>query len=147
MTYKPENIIFLAVIGIVAAGIGIIAWTGWRQMEDAGYESCIHSVMDHLHRDLVNDRIEPKGYALTLPLDGRWKVLTVTESKAMLSQTRGSDCGGTSDITKDLWGRDSNVALRRTTERIEVVVWSNGRDGVSGTSDDIVAPHGHDIPK
>ena len=109
-------------------------------MEDAGYESCIASVASNLHQDIELNRIVPKDYAQSLPSDGSWKILSSSDVDYVLTQTRGTDCGRTNDITRDLWGRKVNLALRRFENRTEVVIWSNGADGKSGTDDDLIFP-------
>lgn len=136
-------LITLIVILVLA---GYCGWRIWRTMEDAGYQSCIASVMSDLQLAIEADRIKPKDYKDRLPKDGSWKFLTAAEVDEVLKQVQGTDCSKHDDITVDPWGRKVNVAARILEGRSKVVLWSSGPDGRLGTDDDLVDLGNYEIP-
>lgn len=53
-----------------------------------------------------------------------------------------------SGLPIDAWNNHFQVAVRRSkgSTGVEFLVWSNGPDGVAGTSDDIVSRRGEKAP-
>ena len=94
---------------------------------------------------------EPKEYAKTLrPNSEAWRIMSEKEVAFLMTQTRGTDCANFKDPSRDRWNRKINIALRRsdtTANRVDIIMWSNGPDGKSGTDDDLVMPYGHEVPK
>jgi len=111
----------------------------WQESEEAAYESCIGSVFSEIHKseatkDLI---IENKD----------WKILSEKEINSLMAKVHGGDCGKYNNQTLDIWKRKINIALRKPADRVEVIIWSNGRDGISGTKDDLVIPYGEKVPQ
>lgn len=142
-----NNRALLAIPIILLGAVVFLAWNLWRNMEDAGYESCISSIAGQLHIRLEGDLVEPITIVKELPNDRSWKVLSNLETEMVLDEIQAGDCGKINDITSDPWGEKVNIALRKFENRIEGVIWSNGADGRVRTSDDIVTPHGREIPR
>jgi hypothetical protein len=47
----------------------------------------------------------------------------------------------------DPWGSRFAIAIRRDREgRLDCIVWSLGKDGISGTSDDVICPINAQLP-
>ena len=69
------------------------------------------------------------------------------EVNSLTSDVRGYDCGKNNNQNLDIWNRKINIALRKPTDKIEIILWSNGRDGILGTNDDLVIPYGQTVPK
>jgi hypothetical protein len=66
-----------------------------------------------------------------------------------MQNVRGGDCAGFDDPKLDLQENRINIAIRKEEQGRwpPIVVWSNGRDGISRTSDDVVMPFGQEIPR
>lgn len=96
----------------------------WRLLTDAEYRK----LADSMSRD---DRVEGR-VARNSADTGRSGVTSLRSTRLVLS---------------DSWGRQILIAGRKDIGKsAEFVVWSKGRDGVFGTSDDISSPLGADIP-
>jgi hypothetical protein len=75
-------------------------------------------------------------------LGSEWRVLSSKECDQLLTaleEANGPFDGG-QGVAGDAWGQHFQVAARSNNGRQEVIVWSNGPDGQSGTTDDIVVP-------
>ena len=138
MSKTGERIIIFIGFSILF-GAAYLAYEIWRSMEDGGYLSCLSSIAGEIE---MLDRTK----SLT-EQSNEWKILNEEEVDVLMSQIRGYDCGKYQNQTLDSWGRKINIALRKPSNRIEIFVWSNGRDGVSGTKDDLVIPYGQPAPK
>jgi len=108
-------------------------------MEDGGYLSCIASIASKIEKSDKGKRLAEQNKD--------WKILNDEELNSLMSQIQGGDCGKYPNQTLDIWNRKINVALRKPKDRIEIIIWSNGQDGVSGTDDDLVIPWGEKAPK
>jgi hypothetical protein len=79
----------------------------------------------------------------------QWKVLKEAEYVTLLDllQERGASldacpqCHTASGLLGDVWGRRFQIAGRKRSDGTnQFIVWSQGPDGLSGTTDDIVVP-------
>lgn len=143
MNYR--KLILLITIGVIAFA-SIPAWEVWRGAQDTAVGSCAAS----LHRSI--NELEGLGSIIT-EVGSEWRVLTEDESvRLMLAASRSGsmDCGERepSGLPLDEWGNRFKVAFRRSTrgDRLEFRIWSDGRDGISRTSDDIVSPYDVQVP-
>jgi hypothetical protein len=114
--------------------------------------SCIASI----HRSLaLSARSEPRSF---IEADSQWRVLNDDEVRQIMltvSKSNALDCARRSpeQLVLDRWNHRLTVAVRRTPDeqsatgdKLEFMVWSNGVDGIAGTEDDIVSPHGKEAP-
>jgi len=137
-----SNSIANILIAILIFGFCCLVYFGyntWQESEEAAYESCIGSAFSEIHKseatkDLI---IENKD----------WKILSEKEINSLMAKVHGGDCGKYNNQTLDIWKRKINIALRKPADRVEVIIWSNGRDGISGTKDDLVIPYGEKVPQ
>ncbi|HEY1684037.1 MAG TPA: hypothetical protein VGG19_04690 [Tepidisphaeraceae bacterium] len=73
---------------------------------------------------------------------GKWKILTDAQYDALilrLSQRReisGPPGWKPGMVLTDAWGKRFHVAVKND----DLVVWSNGADGIENTSDDVISP-------
>jgi hypothetical protein len=81
------------------------------------------------------------------PLGKDWRVLSESEATSLMHRVNGYDCDGSAKpngVVLDPWGRPYVIAARIQSSElpVEIRLWSAGRDGRSGTDDDVVAPYG-----
>jgi hypothetical protein len=136
-----SNLIANILIAIFILGFCCLIYFGyniWQEAEDSAYQSCIASVYSEIYKtEATKDlTIENKD----------WKILSQEEVNSLMSKVHGGDCGKYNNQTLDIWNRKINIALKKPTDRIEIIIWSNGRDGISGTEDDLVIPYGEKVP-
>jgi hypothetical protein len=73
----------------------------------------------------------------------QWKILTDEQYDALISRlAQRRELSGPEDwkagmVLTDAWGKRFHVAVKRD----DLVVWSNGPDGIENTSDDVISPH------
>ncbi len=125
----------------------ILAWLAWSKAQDSAVLSCVAS----LHQAIVDSSRKESATPLEVALE--WKVLSADEShRLILSTTRGRsfDCGerDSQGLPVDPWGNQFRVAVRQSAEsdKLEFRLWSNGRDEIPGTADDLVSPYGERAP-
>ncbi len=107
-------------------------------MKESAYLSCLASIASEAWKLDATKNLATKNE--------EWRILSDEESTLLLTHVQGYDCGGFDNQTLDLWDNRVNIALRKLTNRHEIIVWSNGADGQSGTEDDLVAPFGEKVP-
>ena len=135
---KSEKYIALPTIFIILCGIVYFVYYQWRLMDENAYYSCISSIASEIQKSNA-----AKDLAANIK---DWKILSEAEVNLLLSQVHGYDCS-VDNQTLDLWNNKLNIALRKPKDRVETFVWSNGKDGISGTNDDLVVPYGEKIPQ
>ena len=127
--------------GIVILAGGAFAFTQWRAAREAAILSCIMSV----HQGIANLNLSGKDFPDVGP---EWAVLNESEGNKIIlaaSKIRPPDCAGVKSGGPylDYWGRPLQIGARRSPDgKLEFRVWSKGRDGESGTSDDLISPFG-----
>jgi hypothetical protein len=119
--------------------LGVVIYSlseAWQTSKAWAFNSCLYSV-----GQVVSDLPLSEVRSVT-SLSPEWKTLSDSEVERLLSKVRPYDCGGKGEPLSDPWGSRLGVALRQIdpTGRFEVRVWSNGRDRIVGTRDDIVVP-------
>jgi hypothetical protein len=131
---KSTKYFVLPVIVLILCSVLVLAYHGWRQLEEGGYYSCIASIASE---------IQKSDTAKSLSANNKdWKILSEKEVNSLMSQIHGNDCGRVSNQTLDIWNNKINIALRKPKDTLEVIVWSKGSDEISGTADDLVIPYG-----
>lgn len=135
---KADYLIFQIVV-IKLFFIASILFNVWQYFDESGYVSCLYSVAGEIEMLDKTKSLSAKS--------SDWKILSEEEVIALMSQIHGYDCGKTSNQTLDMWSHRINIALRRPNRRLEISVWSNGRDNISGTNDDLVFPYGEKPPQ
>ncbi len=111
----------------------------WQEAEESAYLSCLGS---------VNNEIQKSEFARSLfPTSDDWKILSESKLTFLMQNVRGSDCGRFNNPILDLWNHKINIALRNSSSYPQIIIWSNGKDNVSGTDDDLVIPYGQAVPK
>ena len=138
MSKSIRNIKILINVSLLCGAV-YFAYGLWRSAKDTAYESCLASIAGDIE---MMDRSKS-----LVAQSNDWKFLNNEEVSSLLSQTRGGDCGKYPDKTLDIWNRKINIALRKPATKLELFVWSNGHDGVSGTDDDLVIPWNEKVPK
>jgi hypothetical protein len=114
----------------------------WRKAQDEAMRSCIASV----HQGIASlDSPLPK----IADLGSQWKILNDAEREQLVSaawKVHSFDCSrtGSREFLRDNWGHPIEVGVRQINSegQLEFRVWSKGRDGLSGTADDLVSPYG-----
>jgi hypothetical protein len=136
---KHRYIMPVIFIGLIVSS-GFIAFWVYRNLRQAGMESCILSLEAPIIVAL--DNREPE---FTDSLGSQWKTLSSEESKNLLNEAVAAgktDCGTFQSVQqgKDYWGNDIRIALRKSAVRkAGVRIWSIGPDGRENTLDDITA--------
>ncbi len=137
-----SNLIANILIAILIFGFCCLVYFGyntWQEAEESAYQSCIGS---------VTNEIQKSEFAKNLfPVSGDWKILSENETISLMQNVRGSDCGRFNNPILDLWNHRINIALRKSSSYPQIIIWSNGKDNISGTNDDLVTPFGQKVPK
>ncbi|HEX8148013.1 MAG TPA: type II secretion system protein GspG, partial [Pyrinomonadaceae bacterium] len=130
-------------------GACLLAKAGWDSAMDTAVYACVASI----HQSLVNfGEKSPRGTGIALGTD--WRELGPPEYDQVMERVKseGSLDSGRSYWNEagsfvDPWGRPYHIAGRAMPGgRAEFIVWSNGRDGASGSADDVVSPYGAKPP-
>lgn len=142
--FSKSEIIGLVFIGLILFFIGRFAYQQWRVAEDTAYFSCICSIASE-----IQENPESREFVSE---NGKWKILNSEEVSLIMSKVKGYDCGKVDNQDFDLWNNQINIALKKNSEKknsekLDIVIWSNGADKISGTVDDIICPFGAEIPK
>jgi hypothetical protein len=134
---RAKHVVILIGGGFILAG-GVFAL---RVARETAVWACIVSI----HQGVQNLNLSEKDFP-----DARseWSVLSESDSGRIIlaaSKIHSFDCSRvkSSEPHFDYWGRPLQIGVRKTPEgELEFRVWSKGRDGESGTSDDLVSPWG-----
>ena len=127
----------LSITLIILCGFVYFVYYQWQLMEKNGYLSCISSIAGAVQKSDAAKELAGNNK--------NWKILNEDEVNLLLSQVHGYDCS-VDNQTLDLWNNKLNIALRKPKDRVEIFVWSNGKDEISGTEDDLVIPYGEKVP-
>ncbi len=129
--------VFLLLVGCGVFGIYKI----WQLNAEGAYQSCIASLTDVIWRQKQTRELADQH--------ADWHFLTNEEVDFVMQNVQGTDCARSDNPILDLQGNRINIALRKEAKDRwpPIIIWSNGRDGISGTPDDIVMPYGQSIPK
>lgn len=119
--------------------IVLVAAACYVALKDGDY-SCLSSITASVYRVALQS---PPTH-----LSSEWRVLSELEAKDLLSKSNAYDCSPPigrfirmDGPMVDAWGRQYKIAVRQPEGgTLEIRVWSMGRDGRSGTSDDMVVP-------
>ena len=125
-------ILLTAVVLFVRRTRGTLKW--------GAYESAESLWSQIIEGDVVN--------SVQVTVDNKWRRLSTTEYEAIiaeLAKRRQVDVERgqleKQRLLLDPWGRRYEIALRRPLgQELQALVWSNGPDRASGTSDDIAYP-------
>ena len=111
----------------------------WTYLKRLGERSCVLSV----HSSIISQSKKPK-FKLDTDIGPDWVVLNDDESEQLIlaaAKDNKLDCNEWTSgrIGLDYWNNRLRIAARQSLidHTFEFKVWSNGPDGVSGTSDDI----------
>jgi len=76
-----------------------------------------------------------------IKLDAResWRELTKEEINLVIAQDGSRDCGSSQDILDQMHIAIGDV---NKVSPLRIRVWISGRDGISGTGDDLIIPWG-----
>jgi hypothetical protein len=135
---KVEKYVFWTVITSIFVICIIMFIQTWQKANESAYLSCLGSVGEGIRTSEAKNKFE---------LSSDWKILDKEETNFLMSKIQGGDCSNYDNPVLDLWNHRINIALRKSTIYPEIVIWSNGRDGISRTNDDLVMPYGQPIPK
>lgn len=136
---KTVSCIIIFISFSLLSGAAYFAYEVWKSTEETAYLSCIASVATKIQKSDEGKNLAEQNQD--------WKILNANETDLLMSKIQGGDCGKYPNQTLDIWNRKINIALRKPENNVNVMVWSNGRDGISGTEDDLVIPWGDKAPK
>lgn len=124
----------------------------WQQAQGTAEHSCLASI----HKSIASlAQTEP---IFITEVNSQWRALNDSELQQItsaISKLNSLDCGqkNPDNFLIDKWSKPLTIVVRRipneplaTSKNLEFMVWSNGRDGVAGTADDIVSPYGANLP-
>jgi len=135
---KSTKYFVLPITILILCGIVSFVYYQWRLLEENGYHSCLTSVASE---------IQKLDAAKNLAGNNKdWKILSEEEINSLTSQIHDYNCSGNNE-NLDLWNNKINIALRKPKDRVEIIIWSNGADKISGTGDDLVFPFEEKIPQ
>lgn len=125
---RTGKIIPLCLVLLFLSGVAYLIFAGYRSVKEGGDLSCISSSAGATGRAVADHRIE---------LNEKSRELTGDEIKIILDEYKPGDCSRTEPTLKDI-----HIAIGEVNKvsKSPIRVWTNGRDGVSGTSDDLVIP-------
>jgi hypothetical protein len=142
---KQLLLIALPLIG----GLFLLAKAGRDSAMDTAVYACVASI----HQSLIDfGERSPRGAGIALDAD--WRGLGPAEYDQVMSRVksegsldRGRSYWDEAGRFVDPWGRPYHIAGRvRPSGQVEFIIWSSGRDGVSGSADDVVSPYGAKAP-
>jgi hypothetical protein len=136
-----RNSIANILIAIFIFGFCCLVYFGyntWQESEKAAYESCIASITGEIQK--------LESAKNLFPTNNDWKILSESEITLLMQNIRGTDCGGFNNPALDLWNHRINIALK-SSNYPQIIIWSNGKDNISGTDDDLIIPYGQKVPK
>jgi hypothetical protein len=136
---KFSDNIFTAILIFGFCCLIYFGYNTWQKSEEAAYESCIGS--------LTNEIQKSESAKNLFPASDDWKILSESETTFLMQNVRGSDCGRFNNPILDLWNHRINIALRKSSNYPQIIIWSNGKDNISGTDDDLVVPYKQAVPK
>jgi hypothetical protein len=133
-----EHVSVIIAISLVL-GIAYFLNGLWKSVEQTAYHSCILSIASKIEMLEKSESF--------LPQNKDWTILNEEQMESLMSKIGRGDCKRFPDQTLDLWNNKIHIASRKPGAKIDVIVWSNGEDNVSGTEDDLIVPDGHPLPK
>jgi len=136
---KITKYVVLPITILIFCGFIFWAYNIWRVAEDAAYMSCISSITNEIQK--LDDT------KVLIPKDSNWKILSADETNFLMQKVRGGDCSNFDNLILDLRNHRINIALRKPPNYPEIIIWSNGKDNISGTDDDLVVPYRVKVPK
>ncbi len=137
MSKSTEHIIIIIGFSLLFS-VAYFAYGFWRNVVEGDYLSCLGSVSNEIQTLEATKDLTSKN--------NNWKILNDDEVNFLMQKVRGGDCGGFDNPILDIWNHRINIALRKSTEYPDMIIWSNGRDNVSGTEDDLIMPYGKKVP-
>jgi hypothetical protein len=108
-------------------------------------ETAVWACIVSIHQGIQNLNLSEKDFPAAR---SDWSTLSESDVGGIIltaSKVHPFDCSrvNSSEPHFDYWGRPLQIGVRKTPEgKLEFRVWSKGRDGESGTSDDLVSPWG-----
>lgn len=124
----PKQTPVIIFIAIIVLGIGYVAQEVWLSSDEAAVLSCLSS---------INAATGSSTVAREILSGNSTRELTSNEISQILSE-RALDCS-----TVELNPNELHVAVGNINAKSKnpVRVWQNGRDGISGTGDDLIIPY------
>ncbi len=127
--------ILLFLIFIFACALDYSIYKAGKYLHENGISSCLYSVARQVEEAQKQNRFEIKGES---------RELTQDEVKQLFAGRRIADCGSDSFDSGEIHIAIEN--LYQIAKQIKVKVWTNGDDGIQGTSDDLVVPFEEKAP-
>lgn len=128
------KLLAIFVLALAAASISYLAWRFIKRTDEWAFVSCLASICADSAR--LGDKTPIK---LTETED--WKILDESETELLLQTVRRYDCKGAPvENLRDPWGNKVLIAYKHSSTETHFLVWTVGRDGVSGNEDDLVYP-------
>lgn len=130
----------ITIVALVLVGLGTCVFWMYRYFVETGYPSCLGSLYAPIMRQKATQDLTETAY--------EWKTLSDAEFDLVMQDVRGGDCGNYDDPKLDAQGNRINIAVRRAQNdgSPTLMIWSNGRDEISGTDDDVFMPFGPRAP-
>ncbi len=125
-----SSLICLVIIG------GYFIWQTFKESEETAFISCLASINSDLNK--ANGKV-----SFNFKETEEWILLGNDDSEDILKSVRLYDCNGksASNLT-DPWGNKITIAYKHNSNGTVFLVWTKGKDKISGNSDDLVYPIG-----
>lgn len=139
---------------LIAALVLVYATCVWILFQrEKARVAATHSTLASLYAAIQHTAIQDAtGLLATAKI--KWEVLedaeydrTISVLSRRVSLDAGRNLWTTDGVLIDSWKNRLLIAIRRSEKGdLECIVWSKGMDGLSGTSDDVIVPHGVQPP-
>ena len=131
---NKKSLAILVLVASVVFLIGYLVWEALNAAGEAAFNACLASIGADLYK-------QGEKLPITLNKTPDWKLLNEADTETALKSVRLYDCQGKafSEI-EDPWGNKVLIAQASDSSGIIFLVWTAGRDNVSGNADDIVFP-------
>jgi hypothetical protein len=124
---------------------GVVILAAWAFALRMAHETAVWACIVSVHQGVHNLNLSEKDFP---DASSEWTVLSESDSSRIIlaaSKIHPFDCSRVAPRGPhfDDWGRPLQIGVRKSPGGgPEFRVWSKGRDGESGTSDDLVSPWG-----
>jgi hypothetical protein len=143
---KKRKYLFISVAVAIVIAIFVCSTAVFYKCNQHAKEISTYSAVASIHASLQSDEVssEPNVQAIFERANDQWYVLSTKEYDAITSDILkhyGVDGPSPKGYPVDYWGNHLIIGIRREPDnQLEFFVTSKGKDGVFGTSDDIVSP-------
>ena len=125
------TLILLLAVGSIGSFFG---WRFFKETEEWAFSACLASIDADLHK--LGDKIP-----ISISETDDWRLLNEGDTEILLQSVKLYDCKGkgVSDL-RDPWGNRVLIAYKHNSSETTFLVWTSGKDNISGNPDDLVHP-------